>query len=623
MCGIAGFNWKDEDLARRMNVVLAHRGPDQQAVFSAPGVTLAHRRLSIIDLSEAGRQPMTNEDETLWLVFNGEIYNFPELRAILLQKGHTFRSHTDSETLLHGYEEWGLDLLPKLRGMFAFALWDRRTGDLLLARDRIGIKPLYYYHAGDRLIFASEIKAILEAPQVPRALNRQALYDYLGFEFVPAPETLFEGIQKLPAGHHLKLTADGVATVTPWWELSMRPADPPPSRREAVDRLRGELETAVQSHLVSDVPLGVFLSGGLDSSALVAMMRRHVSGRLRTFTIGYPDKTFSELDYAEIVAKRFDTDHQVLMLEDLNPDLIEKAVWHLDEPMTDLSAVPLLLVCAQARPHATVCLSGEGGDEIFAGYDRFVASRLNRALGWVPSPVRRRLLEPLVARLPDRPQKKGAINMLKRFFEGAALPPDGAHLRWQYFSNPAQDARLFPDAFRAGIATDAFRQVRALAERCDATDTINREVFLDMRFIMVDSILMKVDKMSMASSMEVRVPLLDHAFVEFAASLPGAWKLRGLETKAIFREALSGLLPRRIVRRGKQGYSLPVKHLLRGSLKGYMEDLLNACPLVREHLNVAYVNQLIREHAALTHNHNHILWALINAALWHRRFLAR
>jgi asparagine synthase (glutamine-hydrolysing) len=621
MCGICGFNWKDDALVRRMSDAIAHRGPDQHAAFTADGVSLGHRRLSIIDLSELGRQPMTNEDESLWIAFNGEIYNFQELREDLVAKGHQFRSHTDTEVILHGYEQYGVDILQKLRGMFAFALWERRTGRLLLARDRIGIKPLYYHLHGGKLAFASEIKSILEVPTVPRELNHQALYDYLGFEFVPAPETLFRGIQKLPSGHYLLLDRSGNAEIKRYWDLSMQPANPSMTFDEAVERLRTELEYAVKSHLISDVPLGVFLSGGLDSSALVAMMRKHISGPLRTFTIGYADKTFSELDYAEIVAKHFGTEHHVLMLDDLKAEYVEKTVWHFDEPVTDLSSVPLYLVCRQARQHVTVCLSGEGGDESFAGYDRFKASRINRALGWIPSPVRRSLLDPLVAMLPDQPQKKGAINMFKRFMEGGALPAEGGHLRWQYFSNARQDAALFNESFRRRVAMDPFRTVREYNARCDATDIINREIYVDMRFMMVDSILMKVDKMSMASAMEVRVPLLDHAFVEFAASLPGAWKLRGLETKHIFREALRGILPERIVNRGKQGYSLPVKHLLRGQLKDYMTTLLNECPLVRENLNVDVVNRLMREHQAMTHNHNHVLWALINASIWYNRFL--
>jgi asparagine synthase (glutamine-hydrolysing) len=582
-------------------------------------MSLAFRRLAIIDLSENGHQPMFNEDGTLVLVFNGEIYNFQELRTELEQHGHHFSSRADSEVILHGYEQWGLDCLQRLRGMFAFALYDQSSKKLLLARDRIGIKPLYYTHQNGRLLFGSEIKSILECSEVKRSINYQALYDYLGFEFVPAPATMFEGIEKLEAGSYLLYENDGVQTAR-YWDLSFGQGENTLSYDEAVEELRSQLDFAVKSHLVSDVPLGVFLSGGLDSSCIVALMRRHISGPLKTFTIGYEDKTFSELDYAEVVARHCETDHQVLMLDTLNADYVERTLYHLDEPMTDLSTVPLYLLCKQAREHVTVCLSGEGADESFAGYDRFKASRLNRYFRLMPGPLRKQLVGPLVDLLPDQAQKKGAINMLKRFVEGANLNEDGQHLRWQYFLNRQMEQRLFSDAFSSRITNDPFRLVREYNDRCDARDQVNREIYLDMRYMMTDSVLMKVDRMSMASSLEIRVPLLDHVLVEFLASLPGDWKLKGTTTKYIFRSALEGLLPDKIVHRGKQGYSLPVKHLLRGELKEYMVQLLNDSSVIRENMNIGVVNRLIEEHCSMSHNHNHILWALINVAIWHNRF---
>jgi asparagine synthase (glutamine-hydrolysing) len=308
------------------------------------------------------------------------------------------------------------------------------------------------------------------------------------------------------------------------------------------------------------------------------------------------------------------------MIDDLKADYVEQALWHLDEPMTDLSAVPLLLVCREAKKHVTVCLSGEGGDESFAGYDRFRASRIDRLYSRLPHALRRGCIEPMVRGLRDRPQKKGAVNMLKRFMEGSALPAEGGHLRWQYFGNEEQTTALFNPAFLSHVHRDPFAPLRQWAARCDTDDVVNRDIYLDLRFTMVDSVLMKVDKMSMASSMEIRVPLLDHVFVEYMAGLPGDWKLRGLETKHIFRSALKGILPPRIVSRGKQGYSLPVKNLLRNELRSYMVTLLNESPLVRDHMNMDCVNQLIREHVDMVHNHNHVLWALMNAALWQRRF---
>ena len=621
MCGICGFNWKDEELIKRMNDQIVHRGPDQDGIYCGDEVSLGHRRLSIIDLSEHGRQPMYNEDRNVCLVFNGEIYNFQELREILLRKGHTFSSNSDSEVIIHAYEEYGTGVLDKLRGMFAFALYDLKEKTLLLARDRIGIKPLYYYHkkGNEKLVFASEIKAIIEDKSIERKLSHQALYDYIGFEFVPAPATMFQDIYKIPAGHYL-ICRNGEITIKQYWDLDFTPEEPVLSYDESVEKLRELLDHAVESHLVSDVPLGVFLSGGLDSSTIVAMMRRHISGPLKTFTIGYEDKSFSELDYAAQVAEYFDTDHQVLMLDDIKPEYVEKTLYHLDEPMTDLSTVPLYLLCKQAREHVTVCLSGEGADESFAGYDRFKASKMNLLFRVMPDTVRKQIIGRMVAMLPDQSQKKGAINMLKRFVEGANLPPEGHHLRWQYFANENQNNQLFNDQFKVQALFDPFRTVREYSKRCNASDRINKEIYLDMRYMMTDSVLMKVDKMSMASSLEVRVPLLDHVLVEFLASLPGDWKLKGLKTKYIFRSALNGLLPDNIVNRGKQGYSLPVKHLLRGDMKEYMVTLLNESPIIRENMHLGFVNRLIKEHSDMVHNHNHVLWALINIAIWHNRF---
>jgi asparagine synthase (glutamine-hydrolysing) len=564
---------------------------------------------------------MFNEDGSVVVVFNGEIYNFTELRRQLEAKGHVFKSRSDTEVIIHGYEEWGVESIAKLRGMFAYALYDIKQRRLLLVRDRIGIKPLYYHHDRHRLVFASEIKAILEDPQVPREVNFQALYDYLGFEFVPAPQTMFAHINKLPAGHYLLMENGGIS-MQKYWDLTFsQGSDDMLSFDDAVEKMREQLDFAVSSHLVSDVPLGVFLSGGLDSSCIVALMRKQISGPLRTFTIGYEDKSFSELDYAEIVARHCETDHHVLMLDQLRPEYVEKTLYHLDEPMTDLSTVPLYLLCKQAREHVTVCLSGEGADESFAGYDRFKASRLNRWFSVIPGWLRNDLVGRIMQRIPDQPQKKGAVNMLKRFVEGAQLEDAGQHLRWQYFLNRTLEEGLFKQNFTERISADPFRQVREYDQRCDAgDDAVNREIYLDLRFMMTDSVLMKVDRMSMASSLEIRVPLLDHVLVDFMASLPGDWKLNRLKTKYIFRAALEGLLPDKVVHRGKQGYSLPVKHLLRGELKDYMVSLLKDSVLINDYMNRSYIDRLIDEHCSMQHNHNHILWALINVAIWHDRF---
>lgn len=621
MCGICGFNRNDPQLVRRMMHKLEHRGPDQEGCYCSEKWSLGHRRLSIIDLSDQGRQPMSNGDGSVQVVFNGEIYNFKEIRSALKSKGYRFHGYSDSEIIPYAYEEYGIDCIKKFQGMFAIAIWDSRREEFYLVRDRMGIKPAYYYHKEGRFAFASEIKAILEDKRIVREVNHSALYSYLGFEFVPAPATMFRNIYKLPAGHYLRMK-HGEISITPYWDLDFSGTDPSGfDLKEAVERVRELLDDAVASRLVSDVPLGAFLSGGLDSSAIVAMMRRHVSGRLRTFTIGYEDKSFSELDYARQVADCFGTDHHILMIDRVDSEWIEKSLWHFDEPMTDLSSIPLMLACQKARNDVTVVLSGEGGDEVFAGYDRFKASKLNAwYTAMFPRPLREKAIAPMIAKLPDRPRKKGAINMLKRFIEGSLLPEEAEHLRWQYFSNSTRDRELFSAAFKEKVVFDPFSVLRQYRRHGSACDRVNRECYLDLRFEMPDSVLMKVDKMSMANSLEIRVPLLDHRIAEFMAKIPGPQKLKGFQTKAIFRKALEGILPNNIVHRGKQGYSLPVKNLLRNELKDFMIDLLNSSPILKENTNPAYVQRILEEHMSFKHNHNHILWGLMHTAIWHRKF---
>ena len=619
MCGICGFNWRDPELGKRMAGVIAHRGPDQDGVWCDEHVTLGHRRLSIIDLSEAGRQPMPNEDGGVQVVFNGEIYNFAEIRAELEAKGHVFTSHSDTEVIIHGYEEWGFDVVHKFIGMFGIALWDAKKKRLWLVRDRIGIKPMYYYHKNGRFLFGSEIKCILEDPEVARRVNHAALYAYLGFEFVPAPETAFEDIHKIPAGHWAVLE-NGQLRIEEYWDLKMPEQGVVRSEGEMVERIRELIDDAVRLRLISDVPLGAFLSGGLDSSTIVAMMRKHNPGKLQTFTIGYEDATFSETEYAKVVADHFGTEHRVLIIDKMDEASIEKSIWHLDEPMTDLSSIPLMFICQKAKQYVTVCLSGEGGDEVFIGYDRFKAAKIAGFLNVLPKWVRHDLVGKWAKGLEDRPEKKGPINMFKRFIEGSLLPEEAMHLRWQYFMDPRLEQHLFADGYKAKVPFDPFARVREYNAKCTSKDMVNRQAYLDTRFMMTDSVLMKADKMSMASALEIRVPLLDHRLVEYLGTVPGNQKLRGMTTKYIFRKALEGILPKEIVWRGKQGYSLPVKNLLRTQLKDFMVALLHESPLIREDFDVAFVDRLIEEHLSMKQNHNHVLWGLMNIAIWHRRF---
>jgi asparagine synthase (glutamine-hydrolysing) len=622
MCGIAGIletqgAGPETRQVSRMLDTITHRGPDDEGVYDGGRAVLGVRRLKIIDL-EGGHQPLSNEDGTVWVVYNGEIYNHTALRQELEARGHRFATRCDTEVLVHAWEEYGEGLVDRFQGMFGFAIWDSRTATFVLGRDRLGIKPLYYAWNGARLVFGSEIKAVLASGSVPIVPDLNAIYQYVGYEFVPAPATMFQGIRKLPAGHLLTVTA-GQMAIRQYWDVSFETAER--SEAEDIAGIRRLLGEAVRKRLMSDVPLGVFLSGGLDSTAVLAFAREATTAPIPTFTIGYRDASFSEWEYARRVARHYGADHHEIVIEPITPELIEHAVWHLDEPMTDLSSIPFGVLSAAARRDVTVCLSGEGGDEVFVGYDRFIASKLHHALvGRLPKAARRGL-ERAVRRLPDQEQKKGAINMLRRFIEGGALPDEGGHLRWQYFSSTEQDRALFRPEFLARVACDPFEPIRRHRARIRNADRLAEECYIDLRLTMPDSVLMKVDKMSMAHSLEVRVPFLDHALVEFAAAIPSARKFPGLRTKAIYRKAMEGILPSFVLNRGKQGYSLPIKNWLRLELREYMQALLRTSPLIREHFNAGAIDVLVDQHLRRTHNHNHVLWALMNLALWHRRFV--
>lgn len=619
MCGICGFNWNDEKLIQRMVHKIHHRGPDANGVKTFPTFSLGNARLSIIDLSARGNQPMSGSDGKKWIVYNGEVYSFPQIKKELQSKGYQFNSNTDTEVVLKSYEEYGPKCLEKFNGMFAFAIWDEEKKELFLARDRIGIKPLYYYFKDGKLIFGSEIKSILEADCVKKEVNLQSMYYYLGYEFVPAPDTMFKNIYKLRQGHYA-IFKNGDLKITKYWDLKFKPEIT--DEDEAMDRIFNALETSVKRRLISDVPLGVFLSGGLDSSTVVGFVSRLYPGKVRTFSIGYKDKTFSELPYAKIVSDFFDTEHNVLMIDPISPEDIEKSLYHLDEPMTDLSTIPFYLICRKAREKVTVCLSGEGGDEMFLGYDRLKAARMNHYYNIFPSFFRKKVITPLILKLPDQPQKKGAINILKRFIEGTLYPEEAGAMRWQYFLNPKIEQNIFNESSRSNISFTPFDPIYYFSRTCNSDLWIDKDTYVDIKLTMADSVLMKVDKMSMATSLEVRVPFLDHEVAELCASIPANLKLHKFATKYILRKTLKkyNFLPESIIYRGKQGYSLPIKNWLREELKDYMIDLLKNSPIIKENFNNSYLSDLVREHLELKHNHNHILWALINLSLWYKKF---
>jgi asparagine synthase (glutamine-hydrolysing) len=613
MCGICGFNWADAPLVERMKALLVHRGPDDHGSYVADGVSLGHRRLSIVDLSESGRQPLSNEDGTVWITFNGEIYNHTQLRALLEAKGHVFRSRSDTEAIVHAYEEYGLDFVKHLTGMFALAIWDAKQRRLVLARDRLGIKPLYYTSSGTRVRFASEIKALLVDPLVPRKLSTQGLFDFMGYEFVPAPDTLFEGIRKLLPGCLLVADPQGIRHLR-YWTLEKQEIEPGGAQ------LLDILERACADHTMSDVPLGAFLSGGVDSSTVVSFLSRSAPAPLQTFALGYRERSFSEFEYARKVADHFGTRHRELLIPPVDAAAIERSVWHLDEPTTDPSNLPFMLICEEARRHVKVCLSGDGGDELLMGYDRFRASKAAAGLARIPVPFRNHVYRAIIDRIRDDEHKKGARNVLKRFLQGAILPPDGEHIRWQYFMDPGQTSRLFDGEWLRAVNTDPFAPVKRWSQSAPE-DRGSREQFVELNTVLPDSVLMKVDKMSMACGLEVRPPFLDHRVVEFCYSLPSNLKLRGFTTKWLLKDVMRKRLPRGIATRSKQGFSIPMKNWIRGELLELTRDEVFSSRLIAEHFRKDTLERYWQEHQQRQHNHSHLFWGLLNLSLWERRLL--
>jgi len=619
MCGICGVysfgnGAPSPDLLRAMNGTITHRGPDDEGYYMDGPVGLAMRRLSIIDVS-TGHQPIANEDETIWIVYNGEIYNFPVLREELERKGHVFRTRADTETVIHAYEEWGLDCLPRFNGMFAFAIWDKPRKRLLLARDPTGIKPLFYCRDANRLLFGSELKTLIAAG-IPRVLEPEALDYFLTFEYVPAPLTLFRGVQKLLPGHALVIEND-IVSGTKYWDVQPRPQEG--SEEEIADRLFKLLKEAVRMRLVSDVPLGAFLSGGIDSSSVVALMAEVMDRPVETFSVGFDDRTYNELSYAKVVAEHFATDHHEYVLKPDGCD-IEYLIRFMDEPIGDFSIFPTYLVSKVARRHVTVSLSGDGGDELFAGYDTYIANKIAGYYRRLPGLLRENVSE-MLARVPPSAKKKGIINRAKRFVEGESLPENMNHVRWMMFLSEAEKEQLY-DRELAEYRRRDHLLVRQYFDEHEWGDTLNRQLYVDLKTYLVDDILVKVDRMSMAVSLEARVPFLDHDLIAFVAGIPGEMKLRGMTTKYILKKAMERVLPATVLYRKKEGFSIPMKQWLNGKLRPLMEDMLSEGRLKGQGLfNAAYVQRLMAEHRNGVANHSHRLWALILFQLWHDVYL--
>jgi asparagine synthase (glutamine-hydrolysing) len=628
MCGIAGFaetpvisNWSPRAdaagdaaaLVRAMCAAIRHRGPDDEGIRIMPGAALGMRRLSIIDLA-TGHQPMHNEDSTVWVVFNGEIYNYRELRADLVSRGHRFYTVSDTETIVHAYEEWGEKAFSRLRGMFGIALWDARNGSLLLARDRVGIKPLHYAVVGDRLYFASEIKSILAADGIRPTLNFEALDHYLSFLFTPRDASIFSGISKLPPGHLLRWQA-GRIVIDKYWEMPAIEQEPE-SEKAAVEALRGVLKTAVRSHLMSEVPLGAFLSGGVDSSLVVGLMSEASSRPVRTFSIGFDDPQFDELEHARLVARHFGTDHHEFIVKPDALAIIDDLITHFDEPFGDSSAIPTWYVSEIARQHVTVVLSGDGGDELFGGYERYSPHRMIAAFDrWTP-PGSRTVASLVWPWLPHGATGKNFLRRASRDLRGRYLDDIG------YFQRDEKQALLTPDARRRIESHDAEARLGSHFARLAALPWHGQMMHFDFETYLPEDILTKVDRMSMAHSIESRVPLLDNEVVEFAARIPANLKIKNGRKKHLLKEAAAGLLPASILDRRKQGFAVPVGGWFRGDLRGFFSEvLLSPRARQRGYFEPRFIERLVREHVTARRDHTLRLWGLLVFELWHRCYM--
>ena len=600
---------------------MVHRGPDSEGLFVTNGAALGMRRLAIIDLV-TGEQPAFNEDKTVAVILNGEIYNYRELRRDLEKRGHSFRSASDTEVLPHLYEEYGDDMVRELNGMFAFALWDSNRRRLLIARDRFGEKPLYWGVFDKTLLFASEPKALLAHPSVRPTLNLQALRHYLSFDYVPAPLSIYEGINKLPAAHKLTFQ-NGRADVQCYWQLNYSTVTPVPGEQEAAERLQELLADSVRMRLVSDVPLGVLLSGGVDSSSVAALAVRASSEAVKTFSISFAEASFDESAYARGVAKFLGTDHHEERLSaNLAANLVSEIGAWMDEPFSDPSLVPTYLLSRFTRKHVTVALGGDGGDEIFAGYPMYAGIKWAEIYKRVPLSMRNKIIEPLIRLLPVKTKNLSFDFKAMRFVTGAKYDPVARHHIWFGSFTPDEQEQLLTANALAETNGDIYQQAREMMNECGESDPVKSMQNLDTRLYLAEDILTKVDRASMAVSLEVRAPFLDPRVAEFAASLPSDYKLRGHKTKYILKKAVNDLLPPFVTRRPKKGFGVPVAEWLKQKLRPMARDLLSPERVRRAGVfNPDFVSRLQDEHERGTANHRKLLWTLLMFELWHESFI--
>ncbi len=627
MCGITGIVDQtgpvQPEILKRITDTLRARGPDDESYYlptpkaGGTAVGFGFRRLSIIDLG-GGRQPMCNEDGSLWIVCNGEIYNHAELRQELEAKGHSFRTRSDVEVLLHLYEERGTDCVKKANGMFALAIWDAREETLFLARDRLGKKPLYYRETGGGLIFGSEVKALLAHPDCPREIDDRNLSKYLAYEYVPSPHCIFKGVHKLPAGHWLTWHG-GRTRAQRYWDFHFSHQADERTESEIAHELRDRLKESVRRRLVSDVPLGVFLSGGLDSSSVVAMMSELMPpSQIKTFAIGFEEKSFDESAYARRVADYFGTDHRQQILQSKTlMDVLPEVASFLDEPLADASVIPTYLLSKFTRQHVTVALGGDGGDELFAGYPTFQAHRMANYYK-VPRALHERMIRPLAERLPVSTDNMSFDFKVKRFLRGMGSRPEVRDQIWLGAFTPHEQRALLQDG---AAQIDDYEDVAEAEKSCDTSNSMERLIYLYCKFYLQDCILTKVDRASMACSLEARAPFLDYTFVEFVSLIPFRLKLRGLTSKYILKKAMRDKLAPEILRRPKKGFGIPVGQWFRHDLRSLLLDALSESRIRRQGIfQPREITRLVDEHLRGIKDHRKQLWTLFMFQLWHEHF---
>ena len=640
MCGIAGsinFDGQKISLETLLNSTraLTHRGPDEEGYFvntdafnsttfplrvtkGRGNIGFGHRRLSIIDLA-SGQQPLCNEDGTVWITFNGEVYNYQVLKKELEAKGHVFKTNSDTETLVHAYEEWGESCVKRFRGMFAFAIWDEKKQELFIARDRVGKKPFYYFHDHNRFVFGSEIKAILEFPDIDKSIDLTALSDYFSLLYVPAPKTIFQSVKKLPAGHYA-IISDGSIKVQSYWDIPFYP-DETLTEKRIISDLQEILDEATRIRMMSEVPLGAFLSGGIDSSAIVALMAGASVDPVLTNSISFSVASYNESEYARQVAELYKTDHNEFHVTPDAISIIEKLAWHYDEPFADSSSVPTYYVSKMAREKVTVSLSGDGGDENFAGYRRYyMDARENMVRNLVPSLFRRPVFG-LLGKLYPKADYLPQIFRGKAFLSNVARDPIGAY----YFSVSAihdMDKTSFfnPEINSKIKGYRTFDLFKKIYDTAPANDHLSKIQYLDIKTYLCDDILTKVDRASMAVSLEVRCPILDHVFMEYAAKIPSRYKLKGLEGKYIFKKALKKYLPDEILYRKKMGFGVPILEWMKKDLKEFTRSLVIDGEASKAYLNIPHLQTIWQEHQRGIRNWSTQLWIIMMFNLWHQKF---